>query len=99
MWNFFNGQQLSRMEQRLTILMRTIIEELKMAQADIDKLKAKVTANTNVTQSAVALINGLAQQIRDASDDPAELQALADSLERDSAALGAAVSANTPTPA
>jgi hypothetical protein len=44
----------------------------------------------------VSLIQGLAQQVRDNADDPAELQALAGQLESSANALAQAVTANTP---
>jgi len=49
-----------------------------------------------VAQSAITLINGLAAQIANLKDDPAALQALADSLGASSTALAAAITANTP---
>lgn len=64
----------------------------------LDALKAEVQKNTTVTQSALALIQGLADQIVALKDDPVQLQALADQLRGDSSALAAAVTANTPTP-
>lgn len=69
-----------------------------MAQEDIDRLKVAVERNTTVSQSAVTLIQGLAQQIRDAQDDPAELKALADRIDQQAQALADAVTANTPSP-
>ena len=69
-----------------------------MAQQDIDRLKTAVERNATVTGSAVTLIQGLAQQIRDAVDDPAELQALASSIETQAQGLADAITANTPTP-
>ena len=65
-------------------------------QEALDALKEKVEANGEVSQSAVTLIQGLAQQIRDAADDPAELEALANQLDAQSKSLGEAVAANTP---
>jgi hypothetical protein len=49
-----------------------------------------------VIDSAIALIAGLAQQIRDAADEPAKLNALADELDAKANVLAAAVQANTP---
>jgi hypothetical protein len=75
--------------------------EVRMS-AQLDALRAQVAANSTVTQSAVTLINGIAQRIIDAGTDPAQLQALADSLSADDAALAQAVAANTvasPAPA
>lgn len=62
----------------------------------IDDLTAAVEAETTVNQSAVALLNSLAQEIRDAQDDPAKLAELADSIEANTSALSDAVTANTP---
>lgn len=70
--------------------------------ADLTQLTADVAANGEVIDSAVTLIGGLAQQIRDLVDagaDPAALLALAADLEGNTADLAAAVTANTtPTP-
>ena len=63
---------------------------------ELDALTVKVQETTTVAQSAIALINGLATQIADLKDDPAALQALADSLGASSTALAAAITANTP---
>jgi len=67
-----------------------------MAQADIDALKVAVEAEGSAVTAAVTLIEGLAQQIRDSLDDPAELKALADSINSQAKALADAVVANTP---
>ena len=64
--------------------------------AELDRLTASVAAEDTVIDSAVALINGLAQQIRDHANDPAALNALADDIDAKSAALSEAVTANTP---
>lgn len=64
--------------------------------ANLDQIRAEVEENGSVTQSAITLIGGLAQQIRDLSTDPAALQALADQLDSQNSALAAAVAANTP---
>jgi chromosome segregation ATPase len=64
--------------------------------AQLDALKAKVARNTTVAESAVTLIKGLAQQIRDNADDPAALAALADELDATDTNLGNAVTENTP---
>ena len=64
--------------------------------AQLDQLKAKVARNTTVAQSAVTLIKGLAQQIRDNADDPAAMAALADELDATDTDLGNAVTENTP---
>ncbi len=75
-----------------------ITREFKKMSVSLDRLTTEVNENTAVIDSAVTLINGLAQQIRDAVDDPAKLNALADELDAKSNALAAAVTANTPAP-
>jgi hypothetical protein len=62
----------------------------------LDALTAEVTRNTDVDNSAIALINGLAAQIIALKNDPVALQALADSMKASSDALATAVTANTP---
>lgn len=91
--------RLARIERFVRVLMWAAQQEVRrdeMSQQDIDQLKAKVTANTAVTQSSVLLIQGLVQQLKDAADDPAELQAVIAEIEANTAALAAAVPANTP---
>jgi hypothetical protein len=68
-----------------------------MANPQLDALTAEVTRNTEVDAGAIALINGLAAKIIELKNDPAALQALADSMKSSSDALAAAVSANTPS--
>ena len=70
-----------------------LLEELKMS---IDELKAKVDAETTVNKSAIALLNGLAAQLREIATDPAKVQALADQLDANTKELSEAVTANTP---
>lgn len=62
----------------------------------LDNLKREVQENREVLQSAVALIQGLSQRIRDNVGNEAELQALADELDTQSNTLAAAVVENTP---
>lgn len=68
-----------------------------MANPQLDALTAEVTRNTEVDAGAIALINGLAAKIVELKNDPAALQALADSMKGSSDALAAAVTANTPS--
>lgn len=69
-------------------------EEIQMA--DLSALTAEVEENADVVASAVVLIGGLAQQIRDLATDPDALAALADELDSSTNALSAAVAAGTP---
>lgn len=64
---------------------------------ELQRLTDEVAQTTTVIDSAVALIGGLAQQIRDNATNPAALNALADSLDTKSNELAAAVTANTPS--
>ena len=91
--------RLTRIERTMTNILRVVSKDLeidKMAQADIDRLKVSVAQNTSAVESAKALLAGLAQQIRDAADDPAELNALADQVDAATAGLAQAVVDNTP---
>lgn len=64
--------------------------------ANIADLQSEVAALTTVEASAVALINGLAQQLKDAKNDPVAIQGVIDSLEAGKTQLADAVAANTP---
>lgn len=78
----------------LEALVRT---EFRTMSAALDRLTREVSETKEVAASAVAMIEGLAQQIRDLKDDPAALEALANELDASQAALAAAVAANTPS--
>lgn len=86
--------QLNRIESKMNTLLG--IEVAQMAQ--IEDLQAEVNENTDVTQSAITLMNGLSQQLKDAlaSNDPAAVQAVIDQLDQNTNSLAAAVTANTP---
>jgi hypothetical protein len=70
----------------------------RKAMSALSDLQAAVTAETSVVASAVTLINGLAAQIASAvaANDSAALETLSSQLTASAAALGAAVTANTP---
>jgi hypothetical protein len=67
-------------------------------QDELDALTAQVTKNTDLEESAITLIQGLADQIANAADDPAEVAALSAKLKASAEALAAAITANTPAP-
>jgi len=73
---------------------RVLIKE-EAIMADLTSLEAEVARNTEVDQSAVTLLQGLATQLEAVKTDPAKVQALANSLRSSSDALAAAVAANT----
>jgi cephalosporin hydroxylase len=77
-------------------LLQTIVTKEDAMSAELDRLTAQVAATTTIEQSAITLIQGIAQQLRDAATDPAKITALADSLHTSADALAAAVTANTP---
>ena len=87
--------QLDRIEAKLTAI---AIQQQELNMTFLE-LKAKVTEAVTVENSAVALITGIATQLKDAiaaGTDPTEIQAVADQLDAGTAALTAAVLANTP---
>jgi hypothetical protein len=87
--------------EHLTWLLELILWKVNEMANGFDALTAQVAANNSVVESALTLIQGLADQIKAliaaGNNDPA-LQALADSLSAEDAKLAAAVAANTPTP-
>lgn len=75
-----------------------ILRRTSIMSKELDDLSSEVSNVTTVEQSAITLINGLADQIKAAGTDPAKLQALTDSLTASSNSLAAAVAANTAPP-
>lgn len=75
---------------------RVLQERIMDMTAELTTLQDQVTETLSVEQSAIILIQGLADQIAAIKDDPAAIQALADSLHAKSDELAAAVIANTP---
>lgn len=69
--------------------------------ADFSQLQAEVTRNKDVAESAIAMLNGIAQKVADAvaadnlADDTQTAQ-LSQELSAQTDALAAAVTANTP---
>ncbi len=84
------------LSQRATETLDAILAQGVVMSAALDKISTEVTETKTIMESAKTLIEGLAQQIRDLSDDPAALNALADDLDASSKALADAVAANTP---
>jgi len=70
-------------------------KERHMTQ-QLDDLTVAVEENTTLDGSIIQLVDGLAAQIAALKDDPAKLTALAASLREKSAAIAAAIAANTP---
>jgi hypothetical protein len=78
------------------LVLRSLGQENVM-QVDLDRLRDDVQKQTSINQSAVALLGGLAAQIRDAvaTDDSAALQDLANQIESNTSALAKAITDNT----
>jgi HD superfamily phosphodiesterase len=77
----------------VALLIRKQSKESKiMNQRLVDELEE----NTSVVSSAVALLNSLAQEIRDNAEDEDAINAIADRLDANTNALAQAVAANTP---
>ncbi len=92
-------RDLVEMEKRLDKKLSLTLEAINKVEAtmanDFTKLEADVTAQDNLIDSAITLINGLAAQIRNTAPDQAAIDALAASLEAKSQALSLALTANT----
>jgi hypothetical protein len=90
--------RLARIEALLTTLTTKGEAQMATLQELMAELQAEVTRNTEVDQSAILLINGLADQIAAllAAGDTTGLEALVIKLREDSDSLAAAVTANTP---
>jgi hypothetical protein len=64
---------------------------------DLTNLTAAAQAETDAETAAINLLQSLATQLSAAKADPAAVQAIADQLNTNAAALAAAVVANTPS--
>ncbi len=85
-------QKLDQILARLNVIHH---QEITLMQ-ELDDLTTQVKSTTDVEQSALVLINGIAARLAAAGTDPAALAALGASLKSNSDALAAAVVANTP---
>lgn len=73
-----------------------ILQGIKFMSIELDNLTSQVKANSDTLDSAVALINGIADRITAAGVDPVKLNALTAELKAKDDLLAAAVVANTP---
>jgi 50S ribosomal subunit-associated GTPase HflX len=81
------------------VLRQTInLKELKKMSEALDRLTNEVEQSRAATDSVLTLVQGLADQIREAVDneDDDALIALADDLDEQQARIAEAVTANTP---
>lgn len=85
-------RRLERIEQALIV----ILERTKTMALDFFRLEAEIAENNDAIASAVALIQAVAQEIRDNAANQAKVAELADRLDAQSKVLADAVVANTP---
>jgi len=95
MWWLLRDEELHDRVLKLTQKIDLLTERIKEMSAALDALKVQVERNTQVDQSAITLIQGIAQQLQELKDDPAAIEALSNELQASADALSAAVSANT----
>lgn len=84
-----------RVDEMLQIL-RRLDQQEQSIMTDLISLSAAVAQSRTVQDSAISLINQIADALADAKTDPAAIQALADQLNAQAASLAAAVTENTP---
>mgnify|MGYP001312214451 CR=1 FL=1 len=85
----------ARLDQILFLLHTSLFKE-SIIMTDLTALTAQVQANTDIEQSAILLIKGLADQIAAAGSDPIAIADLVTKLKVSATALAAAIAANTP---
>ncbi len=69
---------------------------IKRMSVELDRLTASVATITTKADSLIALVQGLAQLIRDTPAERAAMNTLADSIDAEATKLQEAVDANTP---
>jgi len=80
----------------IIFLLKAILRKEHVMSQELEALSAQVQANEDLEASAITLIQGIAEQLAAAKEDPAKIQELADSLKASAANLSAAIVANTP---
>lgn len=79
-----------------THLLRRILRKVGKMAGELERVQTEVTEISGTVDSAVALLEKLAQLIRDNATNPAALNKIADDLDAKGNALAAAVVANDP---
>ena len=79
-----------------THLLRRILRKVGKMAGELERVQSEVTEISGTVDSAVALLEKLAQLIRDNVGDLAALNKIADDLDAKGNALAAAVVANDP---
>lgn len=87
-----------RMEAKIDFLISKTEKFMSTLSQQLLDLQAAAAADTNAENSAITLLNGLSAQLKAAAStgDLAAVEQIAQQLDTNSAALAAAVVANTP---
>ena len=85
-----------KIENKLDKIIDLMKKGIHKMSVEFDAMASQVQANSDAIDSAIVLINGIADRITAAGVDPTKLQALTTELQSKDAALAAAVVANTP---
>jgi chromosome segregation ATPase len=83
-------RSLARIEEHLG----AVSESQEEVVADLSALRDEVAANTSATNSVVQLVNGLADQLEAAKDNPEEVAALAAEIRANTDTLVSAINEN-----
>lgn len=96
--HYFHGDH-SDVNEKLDAILK-LLRESKTREVvmsiEMDALAAAVQQNTNLDDSIISLLNGIAAQLTATAGDKAQALALAAELNAKSEALSAAITANTP---
>ena len=106
MWVWMNQADITVLNTKLDViltqlgvgnrLLQAVKTEEDKIMATVDDIQADVTAEDTVVDSAITLIQGIAAALKAAGTDPIKLASLHNDITTKSAALAAAVAANTP---
>ncbi len=97
-WKKDVSAKLETIISKLDEIINLIKQEGVTMTLELDALQQQVAENTSLEQSAIQLIEGIADQLEEVKDDPEEISALTASLKSTATALAAAIAANTPAP-
>ena len=95
-WKKAVSVKLSQILGKLDEIINNMHQEEVAMTLELEELQKQVAENTSLEQSAIQLIEGIADQLEAAKDDPEKIAALTASLKGTATALAAAISANTP---
>ena len=90
------SKELAAIFTSMATSLNQIINQQETVMADLSELQQEVEQLTDVVQSGVTLINGLADEIRELEPNQAAIDALASSIDAAAQQLADAIAANTP---